>query len=61
MNKFFKMTFAGLSIASSIGLLLLVAQSSLIPIHLADALYVIGVIGLVSGLGTYALIVIDYD
>ncbi|KKM71036.1 hypothetical protein LCGC14_1434650 [marine sediment metagenome] len=55
--KVLKMIFCALSIAASVALLALVVSTSLIPIHLLDALYVIGVIGLVSGTGTYIMII----
>ncbi len=56
--KIVKMTFAALSIAASASLLLLVANA-LVPIYLADTLYLIGGIGLVSGVITYIFIVIE--
>lgn len=56
--KLVKMIFSAFSIAASASLLLLVANA-LVPIHLADTLYLIGGIGLVSALGTYILIIID--
>ena len=54
--QFLKMIFGVASIASSAALLFITA-TGLIPIYLVDSMYIIGVIGLVGGIGTYSLII----